>query len=74
MYHAGNNTMQNMTFATGGTCSLPGNTVKLSPSPLDTVGIYVDLEKGQLTYYKNGTKSFVFSGVDKVGKPHPCRS
>jgi len=48
LYHAGSNTMQNMTFATG-----------------DVVGVYVNLETGQLTYYKNGTKSFVYSGVDK---------
>jgi len=48
LYHAGANTMQNMTFATG-----------------DTVGVYADLVAGTLTYYKNGTKSFVYSGLDK---------
>jgi len=31
----------------------------------DVVGIYVNLEKGELVYYKNGAKSFTYVGVDK---------
>jgi len=33
---------------------------------LDIIGVFVDLENGQLIYWKNGVKGFTISNIPKV--------